>query len=993
MKQRDFFANIASEDKQIKNKAELAEIKPIPFEKRYFGPSAQKAQVAGEPSYEEKLAQFGEDMQALRERYRSYLRDRSPEAAVHRKQLQLKEFQFRYEQKDSREFERVLDGTCDFETVTIPDYRGPFGRWTGFYRTEFEYHKPGNKRVFLRFLGVDYIANVYLNRRYIGSHTGFFAPFAFDITDDLESMNTLVVEVKNDAPTVGLNTSPARNHLIGLDGDKIYACTGPGWDDPALGWHHCPPGAGIYNHVIIEERTPCFVASAFIRPMIDTAEALATIEVENTQFSRKELALKLDVYPENFESETRPLHLDIQYMEAGPGINRYTYRLNMQGFTLWELDNPCMYKLRASLYDGETLVDQFDESFGMRKFHMDATDEPKGTFYLNNQEIILRGANTMGHEQQCVIRDDMEQLMDDILIAKLTNMNYYRLTQRPVQKEVYDYCDRLGLLTQTDLPLFGYARYNLFAEYVRQAGEMEKLIRNHPSSIMVTYINEPFPIHFSNKVHRDLTREEMEDFFEAATRMVHLENPDRVVKNVEGDYNPPTRDGLSDFHCYNMWYTNHALPIGRMMKGYIPPVKKGWNVGCGEYGTEGLDPLETMLEYYPVDWLPDDIEEPWMPNKIIDAQSYGMHGDWYEEQNKIADWIEKSQQHQAEATKYMTEAFRRRSDRIVSTAVHLLIDAFPSGWMKALVDYRRVPKPAYFTFQRALKPLRVNLRTDRYTAYSGELLEVEAWILNDTPQPLENARVVVTVRTDTEEFDSFACDAEVKACMPTYASSVKLKVPTVGNRGKFYLDATLTDRDGRAIDKERLTLEAFVKQAPAADDAKVIIMDDAGYFTQNKEAILQRVKNGARLLFAMDRFKDGEAVEIESVLYGAKEEHGVFFVARNQNDPRTREFGARDFYLWYSNEDDYITALCDRYIKTDNRELTELLFTYQKSERSVYDQEHKGHLPVFAGLKVGAGEILFSTIPLSKFKGTNPIFDRFLNNVLSAPMEGSDAQS
>ena len=31
----------------------------------------------------------------------------------------------------------------------------------------------------------------------------------------------------------------------------------------------------------------------------------------------------------------------------------------------------------------------------------------------------------------------------------------------------------------------------------------------------------------------------------------------------------------------------------------------------------------------------------------------------------------------------MTDAFRRRSDLLAGTAIHLLIDARPAGWMKA----------------------------------------------------------------------------------------------------------------------------------------------------------------------------------------------------------------------------------------------------------------------------------------------------------------------
>jgi hypothetical protein len=38
----------------------------------------------------------------------------------------------------------------------------------------------------------------------------------------------------------------------------------------------------------------------------------------------------------------------------------------------------------------------------------------------------------MGHEQQCVMRGDFNQLVEDLLLAKVCNMNFLRLTQRPV---------------------------------------------------------------------------------------------------------------------------------------------------------------------------------------------------------------------------------------------------------------------------------------------------------------------------------------------------------------------------------------------------------------------------------------------------------------------------------------------------------------------------------------------------------------------------------
>ena len=133
-----------------------------------------------------------------------------------------------------------------------------------------------------------------------------------------------------------------------------------------------------------------------------------------------------------------------------------------------------------------------DVAFGMRKFEMDTTQDPKGTLRLNNQVIFLRGCNTMGFEQRDVMEGRIDRLVEDVLMLKAANLNYLRITQRPVQSEVYEVFDQLGMLHQCDFPLFGFLRYNQIAEAIRQVGEMECLVRRHPSALMITYINEPF---------------------------------------------------------------------------------------------------------------------------------------------------------------------------------------------------------------------------------------------------------------------------------------------------------------------------------------------------------------------------------------------------------------------------------------------------------------------------------------------------------------------
>jgi beta-galactosidase/beta-glucuronidase len=290
--------------------------------------------------------------------------------------------------------------------------------------------------------------------------------------------------------------------------------------------------------------------------------------VTSTHLLRRDITVNLSVFGQNFKKTFFKNKEFSVPAPVGPMVNYYRFTFEMSNPKIWDLESPWLYQIQVQITDRETgEKDIRSRQFGLRSFRFDETGEPKGMYELNGRKIHLHGANTMGFEQQDVMNGDFRQLIDDILLAKICNMNFWRLTQRPVQDEVYEYCDRLGLLTQTDLPLFGMLRRNQFAEAVRQAGEMEKLVRNHPCNVVDTYINEPFP-NAQGKGHRQLLRHELESFFAAASEVVRLQNPDRVIKPVDGDYDPPAPAGLPDNHCYTCWYNGHGVSLGKLNKGY-----------------------------------------------------------------------------------------------------------------------------------------------------------------------------------------------------------------------------------------------------------------------------------------------------------------------------------------------------------------------------------------------------------------------------------------
>ena len=66
---------------------------------------------------------------------------------------------------------------------------------------------------------------------------------------------------------------------------------------------------------------------------------------------------------------------------------------------------------------------------------------------------------------------------------------------------------------------------------IRQAEEMERIIRCHPCNVIVSYINEAFP-NANNRPHRHVTHDELHEWFAAADRAIRLYNPDRVIKRI-----------------------------------------------------------------------------------------------------------------------------------------------------------------------------------------------------------------------------------------------------------------------------------------------------------------------------------------------------------------------------------------------------------------------------------------------------------------------------
>ncbi len=997
----DIFGAIAANE--IGNKR-LPLVFPEPTQGNGVVFAMEKASGAPTPVY--KKPDTREELDAiieeLREKYAPFMQKLSPAVASTREVLPLSSFDMRAaEAEDFADFPRVLRGEGEWQSIKIPYYFGLTGATVHYYRTTFNIEKiAAGKAAFLCFDGVDYIAEVFLNGAYLGSHEGFFAPFEFDATPYLhDGENTLLVTVRNDY-VYGGNSAPVEN-AVRMEGDKMYAATGFGYDDAAYGWHHCPAGAGICQGVRLEVRARAFISDIFVRPLAETNECEIFCEVYSADYTPiEDINLTYSIYGRNFEAaalenfayapitfrdddhgETLSLAdtQDEEKMKSATrlvfhkGANLVRLRLPIPNARLWELDTPYLYEAQISLSVHGEVCDVQTSAFGMRSFVQDTENTPKGMFYLNGKSIRLRGANTMGYEQQDVLRGDFDALLYDMLMAKACNMNFLRLTQRPVQKEIYELCDTLGLMLQTDLPLFTVMRRTKFAEGVRQAEEMERLIRPHASSVLISYMNEPMA-NAANRPHRHFVRDEMEAFFAACDTAVHLQNPDRVIKHIDGDYDPPGSD-MPDNHCYCTWYNGHGIDLGKLHRGHWLGVKDGWYYGCGEFGAEGLDPVPLMRARYPKEWLPQTAEEEkvWEPGRIVNAQSGNMHFFYYDTQETLEDWVRESHKHQAFGTKMQTEAFRR--DKNMATfAIHLFIDAWPSGWMKTIVDCERNPKPAFFAYRDALTPLMVNIRTDRFTYFAGETASAEFFICNDTHERACGHKIICELLGDDGEL---LMKTEKEAAFGENSSFLQgellFKAPDIAKRTKFTLHAILAEGDGNILHYCEEEIEIFPQEELITPTATVVSGEE---FAEKKEKYISLAASG-------------KTVVVENLPVGTYDICGtkvrvkpcgmraLHFVSRKTGHALVRSFSPYDFRLWYDENEDMITPILRTTFTADGAK--PVLTSGNSLTGSAWGQKLYKALAC-AELPVGSGKIIVNQVELHNHLA-NPVARMFRNRL------------
>ena len=275
------------------------------------------------------------------------------------------------------------------------------------------------KRVLLHFRAVDWKTDVWVNDVKVGSHTGGFTPFSFDITEALQGKNnTLMVKVWD--PT-----------------DKGYQPRGKQVSRPEGIWY--TPVTGIWQTVWLEPVSESYIQDLRITPDIDNS--LLSLKALVKDATSKDL-----VEVKVFDGQ--------QLVAQGKSINGECVQVAMpENAKLWSPESPFLYTLKVSLKQNGKLVDEVSSYAAMRKYSSKRDANGIVRLELNNKPLFQFGPLDQGWWPDGLYTAPTDEaLLYDIQKTKDFGFNMIRKHIKVEPARWYTYCDKLGIIVWQDMP-------------------------------------------------------------------------------------------------------------------------------------------------------------------------------------------------------------------------------------------------------------------------------------------------------------------------------------------------------------------------------------------------------------------------------------------------------------------------------------------------------------------------------------------------------------
>ena len=394
------------------------------------------------------------------------------------------------------------------------------------------------RRIVLHFESATHRATVWVNNNEVVSHEGGYTPFEADITEHVTGGEQVrITAVVNNTlsfqsiPPGVIEDTPAGKR-------QIY-------------WHDFFNYAGIQRTVWLYSTDPAHVTDVSIVTDLDgdTGVVDYTIDAERADDVETRVVLR---------------SADGQEVATNTGPSG---TLQVPDVHKWAPGDGYLYDLEIQLVQGETVIDSYTQSVGIRTVKVDGIK-----FLINGEPFSFKGFGK--HEDVPVIGKGHNDayLLHDFELLKWIGANSFRTSHYPYSEDVLDYADRQGIVLIDETAavglnmglgggIFGGQGYKTFSPETANDATQEvhaqairELIardKNHPSVVLWSIANEP-----------ESETPEAEDYFRPLFDVAREADPTRPVGFVNVMLAPHGKCRVSKFgdvlmlNRYYGWYVN-----------------------------------------------------------------------------------------------------------------------------------------------------------------------------------------------------------------------------------------------------------------------------------------------------------------------------------------------------------------------------------------------------------------------------------------------------
>lgn len=392
------------------------------------------------------------------------------------------------------------------------------------------------QRVLLHFGAVNWETHVWVNGKELGTHSGGYDGFSFDITETVTAAGPQELLVSAWNPIQG--GQPRGKQALKPAG-IFYT-----------------PTTGIWQTVWLEPVPQAHIENLNLVPDVDHSQLKLTVSAMGGQPAG---------------------NVDVVVLDSGKVVARAAGKagsvlsISIPKARLWWPETPFLYDLKVTLKAGKKDVDAVSSYFGMRKISVGPDEKGVTRMLLNNKFVFQNGLLDQGFWPDGIYTAPTDEaLRYDIEMTRKLGFNMTRKHIKVEPERWYYWADRLGLLVWQDMPSSVEMAWEQKKEFIPdREGQFERELRrmvkgrfNHPSIVVWVVFNEGWGLATKRKAsptEPDSPTEESNTRQKRMVAAVRQEDATRLISAESGAGGGANQGAnlwdiglgdIIDYHCY-----------------------------------------------------------------------------------------------------------------------------------------------------------------------------------------------------------------------------------------------------------------------------------------------------------------------------------------------------------------------------------------------------------------------------------------------------------